>query len=107
MYKDASASERLKNRQRSEKPLVDAYFRWVKEQLGKKGLDKSSKLVRSLNYSINQEQFLRLFLEDGAVPPDNNDAERSIRSFCLGKHNRKIIDSKKGGESQRHAVQPD
>jgi len=52
-----------------------------------------------LNYSINQEQFLRLFLEDGAVPPDNNDAERSIRSFCLGKHNRKIIDSKKGAKA--------
>ena len=53
----------------------------------------------ALNYSINQEHFLRVFLEDGAVPLDNNDAERSIRSFCLGKHNWKITDSKKGAKA--------
>ena len=99
MYKDASASERLENRKRSVKPLVDAYFEWVKKQAGKKGLDKSSKLTGALNYSVNQEQFLRVFLEDGEIPPDNNDAERSIRSFCVGKHNWQIIDSKNGAEA--------
>lgn len=99
MYKDASASERLENRKRSVKPLVDAYFEWVKKQAGRKGLDKSSKLTGALNYSVNQEQFLRVFLEDGEIPPDNNDAERSIRSFCVGKHNWQIIDSKNGAEA--------
>lgn len=99
MYKDASASERLENRQSSVKPLVDAYFGWVKEQLVKNGLDKSSKLAGALNYSVNQEEFLRVFLEDGEIPPDNNDAERSIRSFCVGKHNWHIIDSKKGAKA--------
>lgn len=52
-----------------------------------------------MNYSVNQEQFLRVFLEDGEIPPDNNDAERSIRSFCVGKHNWQIIDSKNGAEA--------
>ena len=99
MYKDASASERLENQKRSVKPLVDAYFEWVKMQAGRKGLDKSSKLTGALNYSVNQEQFLRVFLEDGEIPPDNNDAERSIRSFCVGKHNWQIIDSKNGAEA--------
>lgn len=99
MYKESSARERLMNRQRSVKPLVDAYFEWIKKQLGRKGLDKSSKLVEAFNYSVNQEQFLRVFLEDGDIPLDNNDAERSIRSFCVGKHNWHIIDSKNGAKA--------
>lgn len=99
MYKNASASERLENRQSSVKPLVDAYFGWVKKQLDRKGLDKSSKLAGALNYSVNQEPFLRVFLEDGEIPPDNNDAERSIRAFCVGKHNWHIIDSKNGAKA--------
>lgn len=99
MYKESSAEERLDNRQKSVKPLVDAYFEWVKEQLCKPGLDQSSQIARALNYSVNQEQFLRVFLEDGEIPPDNNDAERSIRAFCVGRHSWRIIDSKNGAEA--------
>lgn len=29
---------------------------------------------------------------------DNNDAERSIRAFCVGKHNWKLCDSKNGAQ---------
>ncbi|WP_331664243.1 IS66 family transposase [Lacrimispora sp.] len=32
-------------------------------------------------------------------PLDNNDAERSIRTFCVGKKNRKIIDFEQGAEA--------
>ena len=32
-------------------------------------------------------------LVDALSPLDNNDAERSIRSFCVGKHSWHIIDS--------------
>ncbi len=39
-------------------------------------MDKSKKLAGALNYSIHQEQFLRVFLEDPEIPLDNNDAER-------------------------------
>lgn len=46
-----------------------------------------------MNYSFNQEPYLRVFLQDALIPLDNNDAERSIRSFCVGKHSWHIIDS--------------
>lgn len=75
---------------------MDAYFEWVKEYAGKTGRDKSLKLAGVLAYSIQQEQFLRVFLKDLETPFDNNDAETSIRSFCVGKHSWHIIDSKKG-----------
>jgi transposase len=41
MYEKSSDEERLDNRKNSVKPLVDAYFEWVKEYAGKAGLDKS------------------------------------------------------------------
>lgn len=99
MYKESSAEERLDNRQKSVRPLVDAYFAWIKEVLDKLGLDKSSKLITALNYSINQEPFLRVFLDGPDIPMDNNDAERSIKSFCVGKHSWHIIDSANGAEA--------
>ena len=99
MFKDASNEERLAHRQQSVKPLVDAYFFWVKEVLGRPDLDSSSALKRALNYSVNQEPYLRVFLEDPEIPMHNNDAEQSIRKFCVGKHSWHIIESKRGAKA--------
>ena len=99
MMRDASAEERLKHRQASVKPLVDAYFAWVDDPNLTSGMDKSSNLYRAIQYSRNQEQFLRVFLTDGSIPLDNNDAERSIRAFCVGKHNWHISDTKAGAKA--------
>lgn len=96
-YKTSSTKERLENRQQSVKPLVDAYFAWVKVQLSKS--NGSTKLKAALTYSENQEMYLRVFLEDPEIPLDNNDAERSIKSFCVGKHSWHIIDSVKGANA--------
>ena len=35
-------------------------------------------------YALNQESYLKVFLEDGDVPIDNNASERAIRGFCIG-----------------------
>ena len=99
MYSSSSNEERLEHRQQSVKPLVDAYFTWVKMTMEKPDLDKSSALCSALNYSINQEPYLRVFLDDPEVPMTNNDAERSIRKFCVGKHSWHIIESKKGAKA--------
>lgn len=99
MYKGTSPKEILDNRQHSVKPLVDAYFAWVKGLIDNPGLDQSSSLKTALNYSLNQEPYLRTFLEDPQIPMDNNDAERSIKKFCIGKHSWHIIDSKNGAKA--------
>lgn len=79
------------------KPLVDAFFEWVKatEPL----VDHSSKTGATLDYSINQERYLRAFLDDPDIPLDNNDAERSIRTFCVGKHAWHVVDSVNGAKA--------
>ena len=92
-----TAEERLKHRQLTVKPLVDAYFAWVKENISK--VTAKGKTHNGFSYSINQEKYLRVFLEDGEVPLDNNAAEQSIRSFCVGKKNWVMIDTVAGAEA--------
>lgn len=98
MTKGKSKEEILDNRKQNVKPLVDSYFDWVKQCLDKP-IDRGGHLYTALTYSLNQEQFLKTFLDDPMVPLDNNDAERSIRKFCVGKHSWHVIDSPNGAES--------
>lgn len=85
LSKGKSSQEILDNRQQSVKPLVDAFFAWVKDILNNKVIS-STDLKKALTYSVNQEKYLRVFLESAIIPLDNNDAERSIKKFCVGKH---------------------
>ncbi len=94
---DMHPEERLKHRQLTVKPLVDAFFAWVKENEGK--VPAKGKTHNGFTYSINQESYLRVFLEDGEVPLDNNSAEQSIRAFCVGKKNWVMIDTIAGADA--------
>ena len=92
-----SSEERLKQRQLVVQPLVDAFFSYLKQNRDKVG--KSSKAKEAFTYALNQEPYLRVFLEDGDVPMDNNASERAIRGFCIGKKNWEMIDTIHGANS--------
>ena len=62
-------------------------------------MDDKSKTWKGLQYSLNQEKYLKVFLEDGEVPMDNNASEQSIRSFCIGKKNFVMIDTIHGARA--------
>ena len=47
-----------------------------------------------IQLSLGQEKYLKVFLDDGEVPMDNNAAEQSIRGFCIGK--KKLDDTDRG-----------
>ena len=98
MMKDASEKERLIHRKDSVRPLVDAYFAWLRS-LNTQGMDKSGKMYHAIQYSLNQEPYLKEFLNDPIIPLDNNDAERSIRKFCVGKHSWHVIATTRGAEA--------
>ena len=74
--KDLSSKETLAQRQVVIRPLVDALFAYLK-----------------------QEKYLRVFLNDGDVPMDNNASERAIRGFCIRKKNREVIDTINGAKT--------
>lgn len=71
-------------RQKEAKPIIDDFFNDVKE-CAKVAVGKT-KLSQALTYSINQEENLRFYLEDGRIEISNNRAENSIRPFCLGRN---------------------
>ena len=52
-----------------------------------------------MQYSINQEKYLKVFLDNGAVPIDNSACERAIRPFCVGRANWHIIDTVHGAQA--------
>ncbi len=94
---DLPKKEREKQRQSIIKPKVDDFFTWAKESLLKVPADGNT--ARGLNYCINQEQFLRVFLDNGDVPMDNNRAEQAIRPFTVGRKNWVNMYSENGAQS--------
>jgi transposase len=94
---DLKLDEKLRERQLHVKPLIEAFFTWVKAN--RHAVPEKSETGKAFTYCINQEQYLRTFLEDPTVPLDNNSAEIAIRSFCVGKHNWHLIDTINGAKA--------
>ena len=88
--KDLPSQERLAQRQVVIQPLVDALFAYLKQK--KDQIVVKGKLKAAFTYLLNQEKYLRVFLNDGDVPMDNNASERAICGFCIGKKNWEVID---------------
>ena len=93
--KDLSSDERLKQRQVVIRPLVDAFFAYLKTIK----VSKKDKFGDAVGYALNQEKYLRVFLTDGDVPIDNNASERAILGFCIGKKNWQMIDTINGAKT--------
>ena len=89
--KELKPEDRLKQRQVVIKPLVDALFAYLKSNERKAS---TAKLKQAVTYALNQEKYLRVFLEDGEVPMDNNASERAITvSYThLDVYKRQIVD---------------
>lgn len=96
--KTLSPDERKKQREINIKPQVEAFFAWAKEIQTGNRLSKG-KTLDGITYCINWEEALKVFLNDGEVPLDNNATESALRSFCLHKHTWKLIDSIDGAKS--------
>lgn len=94
---DLSSEDRLTQRQLVVKPLVDAFFAYLKQISSK--TPQNGKVKDAFTYALNQERYLRVFLEDGDVPIDNNAGEWAIRGFCIGKKNWEMIDTINGATS--------
>ncbi len=85
----------MRQRELSEK--VDAYFEWAKLKYTQ--VTHNSVIGKALAYSINQEEYLRTFLNDGKVPLDNNYAEQAIRPFAIARKNFVLMESSRDASS--------
>jgi hypothetical protein len=76
----------LRKRLRDERvrPYVEAFFEWAHPEHQKvKGT--RGPLSSALGYSINQEDALKRFLDDGRLSLDNNSSERALRTIATGR----------------------
>ena len=96
--KPLSADERLRERQTSVKPLFDEFMDYVK------AVDTADPGVSDIfrdavEYTINHEEELRQFLNDGNVPIDNGACERLIRNIARLRVNSLFSTTKRGAEA--------
>ena len=98
-YASLTSEERRYKRQLTIKPLVEDLFAWMKQVKEENILPEGSETLKGIDYYLNHEKQLKVFLDHGNVPLDNNATEASLRSFCLHKHTWKLIDTINGAES--------
>ena len=90
-FSELEPEERLKQRQLILKPLVEAFFDWIKSHQHE--VMPKSETGQGFTYCLNQEKYLKVFLSNANVPIDNNATEAAIRPFCVGRNNWKLIDT--------------
>lgn len=100
-FDDLPSADRQKQRQAILTDKVDAYFEYVKEKYSQ--VTHSSTIGKALAYSIHQEKYLRVFLTDGNIPPDNNPAEQAIRPFNIGRKNFVLMATDNGAKASAMA----
>jgi len=78
-----SFKERLGKRQQFSKPLFDEFYNWME---GLSALP-SSMLGQAVSYARKQKKYIERYLTDGRLEISNNRAERSLKSFVIGRKN--------------------
>jgi len=89
------AEARLGLRQRESAPVLAALHArlldWREQLLPK------HPMAEAAGYSLNQWQELNCFLQDGALPIDNNAAEREMKRVVLNRKNSLFVGNARGG----------
>ena len=93
-FKDLTPDAREKARLEQEKPVLEAFWKWLNEALDL-ALPKS-KVSDALKYALARKADLETYLEDGHCSISNNPAENSIRPFTIGRKNWEFAGSPNG-----------
>ena len=97
MIRDKSPEERYEERQKQAKPLLEAFFEWLHTL--EDAVDRSSLIGKAVLYTLNQEVYLKRYLEDGHLSIDNLAAERSLKNFATGRRNWLFAKSIRGAQA--------
>ena len=97
--KEVSPEERLRRRQSEVKPKVDAFFSYLHSLKDSNDLSFTEYFQKAIDYSLNNEERLRKFLEDASIPIDNGFCERSIRPLASSRRSWLFCYSVEGAEA--------
>ena len=85
MIHNKAPEEKYEERQKQSRPVMDALFEWLHTM--EDSVDRSSFIGDAILYTLNQEAYLKRYLEDGHLSIDNNSAERALKNFAVGRRN--------------------
>ena len=95
--RDFTTAERLLLRQQESRPIVDQIGEWLKQRLETE--TPRSPLRSGVNYLWKRWDLFTRFLEDGAIPLDNNRTESQIKGPVMGKKAWLFFGNETGGET--------
>lgn len=87
---------RRRIRQERAVPVMDALHAWMIAQ--RQLVPDASSIAKALDYSLRGWTALPRYLDDGAIPIDNNWCENQIRPWALGRKNWLFADSLRSGK---------
>ncbi|WP_288099659.1 transposase [Pseudomonas sp.] len=91
-----SANRRATRMKEKAVPVMDRLHAWMIAQ--RDLVPEGSAISRALDYSLKRWAALSRYLNDGAVPIDNNWAENQIRPWALGRKNWLFVGSLRSGK---------
>ncbi|TRO36206.1 IS66 family transposase [Pseudomonas sp. ALS1279] len=94
--RDMSDAERWRIRQEKASPILDTLHDWMLAQ--RDLVPNGSATAKALDYSLKRWVALTRYMEDGAVPIDNNQVENQIRPWALGRSNWLFAGSLRSGK---------
>ena len=83
-------------RQTQAKPVLERLHDWLIRE--REGLPDSGRSARAIDYTLKRWLALKRYLDDGAIPIDNNWIENQIRPWALGRKNWLFAGSLRSGQ---------
>lgn len=69
------------------KPIMEAFFDWLRALQAEHALLPTSLLTKAVAYALEREKALKVYLENPGVRLDTNHLERQIRPVAIGRKN--------------------
>lgn len=96
--RDMTDEDRGRIRQENGAPILNALHAWMRAQ--RDLVPEGSAIAKALDYSLKRWGALARYIEDGAVPIDNNAVENQIRPWALGRSNWLFAGSLRSGNHE-------
>jgi len=94
-FADMTPDERLKNRLEFSKPIAEEFFTWAQSV----NVPPKLTISKAISYALNQRRWLLNIFLDGRLELSNNRAERSIKTFVIGRKNWLFCNSVNGARA--------
>lgn len=94
--RDMSDEDRRRIRQEMVVPILKTLHDWMLAQ--RDLVPNGSATAKALDYSLKRWVAATRYLDDGAVPIDNNQVENQIRTWALGRSNWLFVGSMRSGK---------